>query len=208
MTPLESQAQMELGQTRAPGDSPGTSGDELRIMKASDRPALTGCWAGLMSGTAMGICSRKKRCLPSIRNPLWPRSPHSLHTQLSAQSSKTQTPARTRQDLCPSSCLDPFPLHRPEVALGFSLSFLYSLSLLIHLQTLGVKPAALLPSLSCVTFPTPSPRIPLSSQQSVHSEARVAFSKRPSGCSPVPSCPPTFHSREATFYCTTGSQPS
>lgn len=41
-----------------PGDLPGTSGDGLRIMKASDRPALTGCWEELISRMDIGICSR------------------------------------------------------------------------------------------------------------------------------------------------------
>lgn len=109
---------MELGQTQAPGDSPGTSGDELRIMKASDRPALTGCWAELMSRTAMGICSRKKR------NPLWPQSAHPAPPHLSAQSSRPGhlQPHSRALTLPPARILS---LHRPEVALGFSLSFLY-----------------------------------------------------------------------------------
>lgn len=43
------------------GDSPGTSRDGLTVMKASDRPALTGCWAELISRTGMGICGGEKR---------------------------------------------------------------------------------------------------------------------------------------------------
>lgn len=36
--------------------SPGTSGDVLRTMKASDSPALTGCCAALICRTGTGIC--------------------------------------------------------------------------------------------------------------------------------------------------------
>lgn len=36
--------------------SPGTSGDALRTMKASDSPALTGCCAALICRTGTGIC--------------------------------------------------------------------------------------------------------------------------------------------------------
>lgn len=51
-----------------PRDSPGTSGEGLRIMKASDRPALTGCWEELISRTGIGICGRRKEA-PSTPPP-------------------------------------------------------------------------------------------------------------------------------------------
>lgn len=102
---------MELGQTQAPGDSPGTSGDELRIMKASDRPALTGCWAELMSRTAMGICIRKKR------NPLWPQSAHPAPPHLSAQSSRPgHLQPHSRPPALPPALI--LSLHRPEKPLA------------------------------------------------------------------------------------------
>lgn len=41
-------------------DSPGTSGEELPIMKASERPALTGCCVELISKIDMGICSQER----------------------------------------------------------------------------------------------------------------------------------------------------
>lgn len=51
-----------------PGDLPGTSGDGLRIMKASDRPALTGCWEELISRMDIGICSRGEEALSTSLN--------------------------------------------------------------------------------------------------------------------------------------------
>lgn len=60
-----------------PRDSPGTSGDGLRIMKASDSPAFTGCCVALICRTGTGICrgERARWSLALLQDGATPRSP-------------------------------------------------------------------------------------------------------------------------------------
>lgn len=143
-------------------------------MKASDRPALTGCWAELISRTAMGICSRKKRHLPSTRNPLRSQSPHSVpHPAVCSELENPNACNHTPELLC-------FLLHgsssssqarsRPWLPPFFPLLSISSHSSPNTRSQPGgshLCPVLCLPSQSCVTFLTPSPGIPLSPQQTV-----------------------------------------